>query len=53
MSDLSLSLPFVSLRLSKMWFKLRIKVGCSHSDKCFEIKLFYGSEATFLSILSM
>ena len=40
-----------------MWFKLRIKLACSHSDKCLEIELFRGSEcsdnrvAKFLSVL--
>ena len=40
MSGLSVSLSSMSLRLSKMWFKIRIKLACPHSDKCLEIKLF-------------
>jgi hypothetical protein len=58
-SSLTVSLSFMSLRLSNMWFKLRMKLACSHSDKCFEIELFCGSEcsdnrvAKFLSVLPM
>lgn len=50
-------LSFMSLRLSKMRFKLRIKLVFSHSDKCFEVELFCVSEcsnnrvAKFLSVL--
>ena len=59
MSGLSASLSFMSLRLSKMWFELRIKLVCSHSGKCLKIEPFRGSEcsddrvAKFLSGLPM
>ena len=40
MSGLSVSLSFMSLHLSKMSFKLRIRLVCSHSDKYLEVELF-------------